>query len=297
MGKTSILLKQSHSTTDNTYFETSRSKKILVVEDDSTHRALIEGILKGCGFETSYAENGVIALSKIAGGEEFDLILMDWDMPELNGLQTTRALRCREIEYGYMHTPIIAFTAHAQPGDREKCIAAGMDAYLPKDVWMPHWRQTLIDNLEGLFSGTLRIQDFERYDRHVENNRKIKDQSFNPDLFDTKIFQEARDILKGGFLETIEDYLEDAASYIREIKLGVENHDYQKIRAGSHPLKSNSKGLGLISVSKIAEAINQLAQESAANTPFNAFLPLVKNLDTAFEKAEKRIKEIIKADD
>lgn len=295
MRNTNILLKRGYATTDTSCIEANASKRVLIVEDDSTHRALIEGILKGCGFDTSCAENGVIALSKIAGGEVFDLILMDWDMPELNGLQTTRALRCREIEYGYMHTPIIAFTAHAQPGDREKCIAAGMDAYLPKDVWMPHWRQTLIDNLEGLFSGTLRIQDFEKYDDAVESNIKIIRQSYDTDQFDIKLFSEARDILKDGFVETIEDYLEDAASYIREIKNGINTKDYQKIRSGSHPLKSNSKGLGLVSVSKIAEAINHLAQENSVNAPFEDFIPLVESLEVAFEKAEKRMKDIIKS--
>ena len=262
------------------------NKTVLMVEDDHTHRVLMDKILKECEFETVQAENGVIALSKIDAGQHFDLIIMDWDMPELDGLETAKAIRIREVKEGNGHTPIIAFTANRNAGDREKCLAAGMDAYLPKDVWLPKWRATLIDNLQSLMDGNLDMADF-KSETAVPPPAQT---GFDLDAFDMQALEQSIALLKNEIAIAVDEYLEDAAAYIRDIREGVESGDAEKAACGSHPLKSNSKGFGLTAVSQLAEAINTKTR----NGDLNGVADLLGQLQEAFKRAEKKLRETIK---
>jgi len=105
---------------------------ILVAEDNLVNRKLIERLLEKRGHGVSLASNGREALAAVKSGQ-FELVFMDVQMPEMDGFETTAAIRSWEAEKG-SHTPIIALTAHAMKGDREKCLAAGMDGYLSKPI-------------------------------------------------------------------------------------------------------------------------------------------------------------------
>ena len=109
---------------------------ILVVEDDSTNRILATNILRRNGYRVVIAKDGVEALEKVSL-DSFDLILMDVQMPNMSGLEATAAIRKLEEASG-LHTPILALTAHAMEGDRERCIEAGMDDYLSKPIHASH---------------------------------------------------------------------------------------------------------------------------------------------------------------
>ena len=106
--------------------------KILVVEDDATNRVLATNILRRNGYGIAIARDGLEAVA-ICSEELFDLILMDIQMPNMNGLEATAAIRRLE-QSSSRHTPILALTAHAMDGDRERCIDAGMDDYLSKPI-------------------------------------------------------------------------------------------------------------------------------------------------------------------
>jgi CheY-like chemotaxis protein len=105
---------------------------ILLVEDEYINRTLAINVLEREGWSVSIAENGVEALA-VLETESFDLILMDVQMPEMDGYETTRTIRRQEQETT-RHMPIIAMTAYAVKGDREKCLAAGMDGYISKPI-------------------------------------------------------------------------------------------------------------------------------------------------------------------
>jgi CheY-like chemotaxis protein len=107
------------------------SLKILLVEDNLINQKLATRLLEKAGHVVTVAANGKEAVDQVAA-RLFDLVLMDVQMPEMDGLQATQAIR--QQEGGERRLPIVALTAHAMVGDRERCLAAGMDGYLTKPV-------------------------------------------------------------------------------------------------------------------------------------------------------------------
>ncbi|HEV7403202.1 MAG TPA: response regulator [Chthoniobacteraceae bacterium] len=110
----------------------AHSLRILLAEDNVINRALATGILEKRGHSLAHAVNGREAVSA-AAAEAFDLIFMDVQMPEMDGMEATRCIRESEMATG-RHTPIAAMTAHAMAGDRERCLASGMDDYISKPL-------------------------------------------------------------------------------------------------------------------------------------------------------------------
>ena len=106
--------------------------RVLVAEDNAVNQQVVVGMLGRAGHRAAVAGNGREALALLER-ERFDLILMDVQMPELDGFETTAAIREKEKRTGG-HVPIVAVTAHAMKGDAERCLAAGMDAYLTKPL-------------------------------------------------------------------------------------------------------------------------------------------------------------------
>jgi CheY-like chemotaxis protein len=109
-----------------------RPLRILLAEDSVMNQKLAVALLRRQGHTVTIANNGQEAVNAV-GGESFDLILMDVSMPEMDGLEATATIRANQVASG-MHTPIIAMTAHALVGDRDRCLEAGMDAYVAKPI-------------------------------------------------------------------------------------------------------------------------------------------------------------------
>lgn len=105
-------------------------KKVLIVEDNQDNRELVVKVLKRSGYLTVEAEDGEQAIDK-AISEKPDLILLDISLPKLDGYQVAAQLKGMEE---FQETPIVAFTAHAMKGDREKVIVAGFEGYISKPV-------------------------------------------------------------------------------------------------------------------------------------------------------------------
>ena len=110
----------------------TKNLRVLLAEDSLVNQRLAVALLEGRGHTVTVVNNGREAVEK-SHAERFDLILMDVQMPEMDGLTATASIRAREKATG-LHVPIIAMTAHALKGDREKCLAAGMDDYITKPI-------------------------------------------------------------------------------------------------------------------------------------------------------------------
>ena len=126
--------------------ESKARLRVLVAEDNPVNQKLAQKLLKKMGYAVDVAGNGKEAVDAF-GREKFDVILMDVQMPEMDGLEATGAIRKMEQENGG-HIPIIAMTAHAMKGDREQCLDAGMDGYVSKPIQVPKLAEA-IESLTG----------------------------------------------------------------------------------------------------------------------------------------------------
>jgi CheY-like chemotaxis protein len=137
--------------TRHTLNEAHRSLRILVAEDNAVNRHLVTSLLGKRGHTIVTVVNGREAVAAVTK-DVFDVVLMDVQMPEMDGLEATAAIRKLEAVTG-AHVPIIALTAHAMKGDREICVAAGMDEYLSKPI-NPEQLFALIESLTGVPAST-----------------------------------------------------------------------------------------------------------------------------------------------
>jgi signal transduction histidine kinase len=124
--------------------ETKSPYRILVVEDNPVNQKVVVAVLRKRGFSIELANDGQEALSKLQNSGAFDLVLMDVQMPVLDGLEATRLIR-REARWKEL--PIIAMTAHAMNGDKERCLEAGMNGYISKPVHPAHLLSTVDEYL------------------------------------------------------------------------------------------------------------------------------------------------------
>jgi len=120
------------------------SLNILLVEDNLINQKLATRLLEKAGHVVTLAANGKEAIDQVAC-RSFDLVLMDVQMPEMDGLEATQVIRQKES--GERRLPIVALTAHAMVGDRERCLAAGMDGYVTKPVQTAVLFQTMAEVL------------------------------------------------------------------------------------------------------------------------------------------------------
>jgi PAS domain S-box-containing protein len=125
----------------------SRPLHVLLAEDNPINQRLMTKMLEKMGHQVTLVENGKAVVERVAR-DPFDLVLMDVQMPELDGLEATRQIRRREAAGGG-HLPIVALTAHAMKGDRERCLESGMDGYLAKPVRWSELRAVIGQVLVG----------------------------------------------------------------------------------------------------------------------------------------------------
>ncbi|MFO1065004.1 MAG: ATP-binding protein [Pirellulales bacterium] len=132
------------------YEHNAVSAHVLLVEDSSINQAVLAGMLRQLGHQVTVAGSGADAVSKCAS-KSFDVVLMDIQMPEVDGLEATRRIRAEEAGLAGVDrssATIIALTAHAMPSDREQCIAAGMDDFLVKPIPLDRLRDAINRALE-----------------------------------------------------------------------------------------------------------------------------------------------------
>ncbi|MGA1826395.1 MAG: ATP-binding protein [bacterium] len=142
-------VKKENNTRKRTMIEAKAGYTILIAEDDIPNQRLIKRILEKSGFTVATSNNGKEAIALYKSDPTIDLILMDIQMPVLDGIEATKVIRNIETEEKKDTTiPIIALTAHAMKGDREKYIAAGCDGYISKPINLSNLKNSLLEYLE-----------------------------------------------------------------------------------------------------------------------------------------------------
>ena len=277
-------------------------QRLLLVEDNRTNRIMAEEMLEGMGCIANSAENGEIALEilKEAG---FDLIIMDCQMPVMDGFDCTGRIRHLEVTGKLSkRTPIIALTANAMKGDREKCLAAGMDDYLAKPVRRIELQKMLEKWLLDKDGEKAEEPEEEIIQEEQQKPAEQPQRSSGPDINDEKfpvldeeILREARDMMQARFPDMVRFFLEDSASYLKTIRSGLEEKDAQKIITPAHTIKSSSKQLGAILVSETAKDIEASARNIANDNSgdMDMLSQKLNQLVAHLEQTETRLKQYL----
>jgi len=227
----------------------SRSLRVLLAEDSLVNQKLALALLQKWGHRTTVAVNGREAVEKWQSGG-FDVILMDVQMPEMDGLEATGEIRRRESLRLGARTPIIAMTAHALKGDEERCLAAGMDAYLSKPIRAPLLFQKLAaicDEAPGAGSS---------------HREPVTADSSEPSLIE---WDQALEIA-GGDSELLRDILqamlEECPAQLNQLKQAVEGLDSSTARRAAHTLMGNMRAVSAPTVMQQAHVAELLARDS-----------------------------------
>ncbi|HPF25358.1 MAG: response regulator [Steroidobacteraceae bacterium] len=247
---------------------------VLLVEDNAVNRILANEMLAMLGCTTSNAANGEEALQALEQSR-FDIVLMDCQMPVMDGLSATTAWRRREAEQGLARTRIIALTANALDGDREHCLLAGMDDYLTKPFTAAQLRSLLQPT-------SLRVAGMAHW-------------SGADDVLDRATLEQLRSLDAGGqrglFDRLCSMYDEDARRLLDIIAAGVESNNTVTVAAAAHTLKSASANLGVFAVSKLAAQLETAARSNdMAAAP--AALASLRTAQIAASEALARIRRV-----
>jgi len=211
----------------------SAGTRILVAEDNPVNQEVILNILKLYGFQADLADDGLKAL-ELWKKNPYDLILMDCQMPVRDGYEVTEVIRDMEKE-SHTHIPIVALTAHALKGDREKCLAAGMDDFLSK----PFKRQQLLDILRK-WAGEAPLRKGEAL--------PLPENPATESIIDFNALENIRSLESPdnpGILEkVINIFLREAPEIIQMLRQAILDQDAETVRQKAHYLKSSSANLG-----------------------------------------------------
>jgi len=238
--------------------EHHRRLRVLLAEDNAVNQMLAVNLLEKRGHSVVVVGNGLEALDAL-DRECFDAVLMDVQMPDMDGIEATAALRAREAMTGH-HIPVIAMTAHAMKGDRERCLAAGMDAYVAK----PLRRQQLFDALERLTS--------HKRDAELE---VLEDQP----TFDRTNALRQIDGDENLLSELVRVFLSECPKLMAKIREGIDEKDSAKLRIAAHALKGSASHFGAGPTCKAAQKMEALAEQQDWRRAEETWNSLVQALD------------------
>ena len=253
----------------------TRKARILLVEDNPVNLMVAQRLLQVLGAECDTAGNGEVALQKIEAAQ-YDLVLMDCQMPVLDGYGATR--RWREIEQARRAThrlPIVAMTANAMAGDRQKCLDAGMDDYLPKPVTKGELERC--------------IERWRGADLAVPETLPPSKVSAvrSPPVLDDSVLDELREVLGGEVDKIIAVYLEDSPRLIAQLERAAVGGDPIALRVAAHTLKSSSANVGARTLSDAARELEHGARDGTLDKPE----ALVARIVTEFAQVKRALLE------
>jgi len=258
--------KPDHAAVDAAEQPVQRAR-ILLAEDNIVNQRVAVGLLTRRGHSVEVANNGLEALEKLEKGS-YDVVLMDIQMPEMGGIEATAAIREREAGTG-RRTRIVAMTAHAMAGDRERYLASGMDGYLSK----PIDQHTLFAAVEvPISSSSIRLRP-----------EPARPAPVPPIAWDELRRRLGDDELVG---EITSLFLTDCPAKVAAIKAAVVARDLRAIRITAHALKGSAGNMSAMPVSECASALELMAERGGVD-------PIV--IDAAWTRLEAESARLLNA--
>ncbi len=260
--------------------------RVLLAEDNITNQIVAEGMLELYGCSVDLVVNGREA-SQAVRDQQYDLILMDCQMPELDGYSATGEIREFEKRTGGSHTPIVALTAHAMDGDRERCITAGMDDYLSKPLRQVQLQSMLEKWLPELSSGsgeavkavvTKKETDAPaiRFDQNALQMYKILQKPGKPDVIK----------------KIIDNYFEGADPLLQSMEKAVQNRNAEELLRTAHTMKSSNSLVGALRMAEICEELERLGSSGILDNSEELYAELTGE----YLFVKNKLREILKGD-
>jgi PAS domain S-box-containing protein len=257
--------------TRNSLREARRPLRILLAEDNAINREVAVRLLAKRGHVVTVTENGKEAVAAVESGHEtFDLILMDVQMPEMDGFEATAAIRETEKATG-THIPIIAMTAHAMKGDRERCLAAGMDAYISKPIQFEELIEVTESFAEQSTAEPVSVEN--AWDIELALSRVGGDQALLADL--AKIF------------------CEQSPKLLSAIETSIAEKNLPALKRGAHSIRSAISTFAAQRASDIAAEL----EESSRPEGFDQYRETFSTLKALVEELQSDLQKLSASND
>ncbi len=303
------------------YYRWPRDTRILLVEDNQVNQYVAQELLQEVGLDCDVAGNGVEAIESLKSAPEdapYTVVLMDCQMPEMDGYEATRCIRSGVVSEAYRKIPIIAMTANAMQGDKEKCFAAGMDAYLSKPLdtttmlemfkeWIGGNTQKLpseqdakkIDNTDASVGVMPPVDEVISSDSPVDgvpdNAPEVKKVSKTnvstlviPDDLETIDFEHKKPSIArkpAAYLKLLGLYKDNNYAFPEQLQSAFDQGDDDRIKHLVHAIKGSSGNMGMMSVYDYAK---QIEEEYVDDGRFDAnqIAHLVTLVESSFDDAQ-----------
>lgn len=227
--------------------------RVLLVEDNPTNQELAVALLELLGCRVTLANNGREAV-EAARGRNIDIVLMDCQMPEMDGYEATRRIRAEETTG--RHVPIIAMTANVMQGDRDVCLACGMDDFLPKP-----YRQTDLKAILTRWGGSRGQKDIPEA---ILTAAPAAVEPTNAATFDPSLLDDLKDKFGTTAPRVLDNligtYLENSEKLIESLVEAMSGADATRAFHAAHTLKSSSASMGVMRLSNLSREVEMIAR-------------------------------------
>ena len=264
---------QEDATPEREFCELSKhfEGKILVAEDNEVNQMLIEEILGLFGIMPQIVENGKEAVAAVAQ-EDFALIFMDINMPVMDGVSAMRAIKAKENT-----TPIIALTANALEGDREKFLAEGFEGYLSKPI--------LMDELEKVLAKYLKTRDAQTPIERADSSLQKRQTRAN--LVDVVLIRKELPFSEQILSKLVSTFLETTPKLLASLDAASVANDLEALKNATHTLKGAAANLRVIALSEPAYKLEMAVR----NQEKESYIEDVKELHAIYERVCKELEE------
>lgn len=227
-----------------------------MAEDNPVNQKLVTTLLKKAGYRADLADNGRAAVEAL-DKKPYDLVLMDIQMPEMDGFEATSAIRNKEGDG--KHMTIIAMTAHAMKGDRERCLEAGMDDYISK----PIDPEELLRVIRKWTRSKMNVSSPEPEIRHADEAGVRDDNAPETSPVDLKSAMSRFDDDREFYKEMLREFLNYVPDQVRELEEAIASGDAEKVQKSAHSIKGAAGNLSAHNIFSTALNIENKGREHA----------------------------------